>query len=172
MENKQINQDILTRRAEENVKSVQKIADINLKAVILQGQSARKSVLLINAGAVVSVLAFYSGHVDLLLSADSRIIDLYRMMLDALCCWSVGVGTSTVAYGATYLSQSCATKTFNQGLSGFKDAVWFNQNARIDASKWGMRWQCAAVALVVIGYMCFFAGVWKAYFAFEAIFTV
>lgn len=94
------------------------------------------------------------------------------MMLDALCCWSVGVGTSTVAYGATYLSQSCATKTFNQGLSGFKDAVWFNQNARIDASKWGMRWQCAAVALVVIGYMCFFAGVWKAYFAFEAIFTV
>lgn len=155
VENKERNQDILIRREEERVKSVQKISDSNFNAVILQGQSALKSVLLINAGAVVSVLAFYSGHMELLLSADLRITELYRMLLDALRCWSVGVGTSAVAYGATYLSQSCVAKNFNQGLSEFKDAIWFNKNARIDASKWGIRWQCAAVMLVIIGYVCF-----------------
>lgn len=89
LENKEI--DILTRRAEESVRAVQKISDSNFDATVLQGQAAMKSVLLINAGAVVSVLAFYSGHVDLMLSADSRVIELYKMMLNALCCWSVGV---------------------------------------------------------------------------------
>ena len=79
MENKEI--DILTRRAEESVKAVQKISESNFDATVLQGQAAMKSVLLINAGAVVSVLAFYSGHVDLLLSANSRVIELYKMML-------------------------------------------------------------------------------------------
>lgn len=172
MENREIKQDILIRRAEEHVKSVQKVADSNFNAVILQGQSAMKSVLLINAGAVVSVLAFYSGHVEMLLSVDSRITELYRMMLDALCFWSVGVGTSAVAYGATYLSQSCIAKNFNQGLSGFKDAVWFNENAHIDASKWGTIWQWAAVMLVVIGYVCFFAGICVAYSAFKPLFAV
>lgn len=92
MENKEINMDILTRRAEESVKAVQKISESYFDAVILQGQAAMKSVLLINAGVVVSVLAFYSGHVDLMLSVDSRVTGLYKMMLGALCCclWEWG----------------------------------------------------------------------------------
>ena len=172
MENKEIKQDIFIRTEEGCVKSVQNLADSNFNAVILQGQSAMKSVLLINAEAVLSVMVFCSGHIEVLLSADSRITELYRMMLDALCFWSVGVGTSAVAYGATYLPQSCIAKNFNQGLSGFKDAVWFNENAHIDASKWGTIWQWAAVILVVIGYVCFFAGICVAYFAFKPLFTV
>lgn len=77
MENKEIKQDIFIRTEEGCVKSVHNVADSNFTAMILQGRSAMKSVLLINAGAVVSVLAFYSGHVELLLSVDSRIIELY-----------------------------------------------------------------------------------------------
>ncbi len=168
MENKEINEDILTRRAEECVTAVQKISESNFDAVILQGQAAMKSVLLINAGAVVSVLAFYSGHVDLMLSVDSRVTGLYKMMLGALCCWSVGVGMAAVAYGATYLSQSCAAENFNQKLAEFKDAVWFNKNACIGPSRWGLIWQYVAVGLVIFGYACFFAGIYVVYNAFNA----
>ena len=106
MENKEINTAFLIRRAEESVKAVQNISESYFNALIVQGQSAMKSVLLINAGAVVAVLAFYSGHVDLMLSTDSRIPGLYKMLLVALLYWAVGVGISTMAYGATYLSQS------------------------------------------------------------------
>ena len=165
LENKEI--DILTRRAEESVRVVQKISESNFDATVLQGQAAMKSVLLINAGAVVSVLAFYSGHVDLMLSADSRVIELYKMMLNALCCWSVGVGTAAVAYGATYLAQACKAKNFDQKLAEFKDAVWFNKNACIAPSKWGLIWQRVAVGLVIIGYVCFFAGIYVVYNAFN-----
>lgn len=168
MENKEINIDILTRRAEESVTAVQKISESNFDAMILQGQAAMKSVLLINAGAAVSVLAFYSGHVELILSADSRVIELYKMMLDALRDWSVGVGAATVAYGATYLSQSCAAENFNQKLAEFKDAVWFNKNACIGPSRWGLIWQYVAVGLVIFGYACFFAGIYVVYNAFNA----
>lgn len=172
MEDKEINQDIFIRRAEEYVKAVQKISDSNFDAVILQGQSAMKSVLLINAGAVVAVLAFYSGNADLLLLTDSRVIGLYKTLIYALLCWAIGVGTATVAYGATYLSQYCGAKTFNQGLAEFKNAVWFNENAHIGPSEWGIRWQWAVVALVIIGYICFFVGIGVAYFAFERFLTV
>lgn len=134
---------------------MQKISDSNFDAVILQGQLAMKSVLLINAGAVVAILAFYSGRTDLMLSPDSRFIGLYNTLLCALLCWSVGVGTATMAYGATYLSQSCVAKNFNQRLSEFKDVIGFNKNAHIGPSKWGIRWQWAAVTLVIIGYICF-----------------
>lgn len=168
MENKEIDHDIFIRRAEEIVTAVQKISESNFGAMILQGQAAMKSVLLTNAGAAVSVLAFYSGHVDLMLSADSRVIELYKMMLDALRDWSVGVGAAAVAYGATYLSQSCMAENFNQKLSEFKDAVWFNKNACIGPSRWGMICQYVAVTLVIIGYICFFAGIYVVYNAFNA----
>lgn len=169
MENKEINIDILTRRAEERVTAVQKISESNFDALILQGQAAMKSVLLINAGAVVSVLAFYSGHVDLILSIDSRVVGFYKMMLDAMCCWSVGVGTTAIAYGVTYLSQSCIAENFNQKLAEFKDAVWFNKNAYIGPSRWGVGWQYVAVVLVIIGYICFFIGIKVVYNAFNAL---
>ena len=77
MENKEIKQDIFIRTEEGFVKSVQNVADSNFNAVILQGQSAMKLVLLINAEAVLSVMVFCSGHIEVLLSADSRIIELY-----------------------------------------------------------------------------------------------
>ena len=77
MENKEIKQDIFIRTEEGCVKSVQNVADSNFNAVILQGQSAMKLVLLINAEAVLSVMVFCSGHIEVLLSADSRIIELY-----------------------------------------------------------------------------------------------
>lgn len=169
MENKEVNLDLLTRRAEEHVTAVQKISESNFDAMIIQGQAAMKSVLLINAGAVVSVLAFYSGHVDLMLSGDSRVIGLYKMMLNALCYWAVGVGTASVAYGATYLSQSCMAKNFNQKLAEFKDAVWFNKNAYIGPSRWGLVWQYVAIGLVIIGYICFFIGIKVVYNAFNAL---
>lgn len=167
MENKELDPAILIRRAEESVQAVQKISESNFNALIVQGQSAMKSVLLINAGAVVAVLAFFSGHVDLMLSTDSRIPELYRMLLTALLYWAVGVGLSTMAYGATYLSQYCMAKNFNQGLSDFKDAVWFNKNAYMGPSKWGVGWQYVAIRLVIAGYACFFAGVYVAYSAFN-----
>ena len=77
MENKETKQDIFIRTEEGCVKSVQNVADSNFNAVILQGQSAMKLVLLINAEAVLSVMVFCSGHIEVLLSADSRIIELY-----------------------------------------------------------------------------------------------
>ncbi len=87
MENKETKQDIFIRTEEGCVKSVQNVADSNFSvqnvadsnfnAVILQGQSAMKLVLLINAEAVLSVMVFCSGHIEVLLSADSRIIELY-----------------------------------------------------------------------------------------------
>ena len=170
MENKEIDPTIFIRRAEESVRAVQKISESNFNALIVQGQSAMKSVLLINAGAVVAVLAFYSEHVDLMLSTDSRIPELYKMLLDALLYWAVGVGISTMAYGATYLSQYCMEKNFNQRLSDFKDAVWFNKNASIGPSKWGMGWQYVAIGLVIAGYACFFAGIYVAYSALNVFF--
>lgn len=42
LENKEINIDILTRRAEESVTAVQKISENNFDAMILQGQAAMK----------------------------------------------------------------------------------------------------------------------------------